>query len=197
MSINELQGGIYKITTLHNNKIYIGSTVFLRGRKYDHFSRLKANKHANQHLQRVYNKYGRDNFKFQYLINCPNEQLIELEQLVLDELNPYYNMQKIAGGSALGLKRTKETCKKISNSLKGKKLSEEHKRNMSVCKKNYKGRIFQFDKNENLLKIWDMNIVDITKELGWNRTSIHSVLSKKRKTLHGFIFKYEKEVINA
>jgi group I intron endonuclease len=78
MPINELDSGIYKITTLHNNKFYIGSSVFLRGRKYDHFSRLKANKHANQHLQRIYNKYGRQNFKFEYLTNCPKEDLIEL-----------------------------------------------------------------------------------------------------------------------
>jgi hypothetical protein len=196
MSIDEFKGGIYKITTLHNNKIYIGSSIFLRNRKYNHFSRLKANKHANQHLQRVYNKYGRQNIKFEYLFNCINEDLMELEQLVMDELKPHYNMQKIAGGSALGLKRTKETCEKISNALNGKKLSEEHKRNIVIGRKNYKGKIYQYDLSGNLLKIWDKNIVNIAKDLGFSRSSITDILSKKRNSLFGNVFKYEKEVLN-
>lgn len=196
MKIDELKGGVYKITTIHNKEFYIGSSVYLRGRKYDHFSSLKANKHSNRHLQNVYNKYGRENLIFEYLSNCPNEDLIELEQLIIDDLNPYYNIRKIAGGSALGLKRTKETCEKISNSLKGKKLSDEHKRNMSICKKNYKGKIYQYNLNGELIKIWDMNISNISRELGYHKTSIFGVLSKKRNSLFGNIFKYEKEVLN-
>jgi hypothetical protein len=196
MGLNELSGGIYKITTIHNNKFYIGSSIYLRGRKYDHFSRLKANKHGNQYLQKVYNKYGKDNFKFEYLINCSNEHLIELEQLIMDELNPHYNIQKTAGANNLGIKFNKETCMKISNALKGKKLSLEHKRNMTICKKNYKGKIYQYDTDNNLIKIWDKNITDISKELNFKNQSVLKVLAKSRNSIFGNIFKYEKEVLN-
>lgn len=194
--VNDFNAGIYKITTLHNNKFYIGSSVYLRGRKFDHFTRFKANKHANNYMQKVYNKYGKENFKFEYLINCPKEYLIKLEQWFIDNQNPHYNMQRIAGGSALGLKRTKETCTKISNALKGKKLTDEHKLNMSKNKKSYKGKIYQYDKFNNLIMIWDKNIVDIERDLNICKGGVTKVLMNKRKTTMNFIFKYEKEVLN-
>ena len=194
--ITERLPGIYKITTIHNNKFYIGSAIKPFKRKLEHFNTLKHNKHTNTYLQRVYNKYGKENFKVEVLINCPKEHLIELEQLFFDELNPNYNIQKIAGGSALGLKRSKETCEKISKALKGKKLTQEHKNNLSKNKKNYKGPVYQYDKKMNLLKIWNCNIVDITRFFKKSQSTIYSVLTGKRKSMCGFIFKYEKEVIN-
>jgi group I intron endonuclease len=59
--------GIYKIINLTNNKSYIGQTDNLTRRERQHFYDLKRNKHRNEHLQKSYNKYGKDNFIFQVI----------------------------------------------------------------------------------------------------------------------------------
>ncbi len=48
--------GIYKITI--NDHIYIGNSINLYNRVMNHKSLLKQNKHSNQYLQRLYNKYN-------------------------------------------------------------------------------------------------------------------------------------------
>ena len=196
MPINIKSSGIYKITTLHNKKFYIGSSISLYNRKCDHLWALRVNRHANLYLQRVYNKYGEENIKFEVLINSPKEYLIKLEQWFIDNMKPEYNMQRIAGGSALGLKRPKSTCIKISEALKGKKLTEEHKYNCTKARKNYKGKVYQYNCNNNLLKVWDCTITNMAKELNLKRNSVMDVLMRKRNSVYGNIFIYEKEVNN-
>lgn len=56
--------GIYKITNLTNNKIYIGQSDSLNEIEREHFYRLGRNEYYNDHLQKSYNKHGIDNFKF-------------------------------------------------------------------------------------------------------------------------------------
>ena len=63
--------GIYKITNKVNGKFYIGSANNLKRRKWEHFCNLKHNKHCNKKLQYSYNKYSKENFKFEILSNCP------------------------------------------------------------------------------------------------------------------------------
>ncbi|MHA1342378.1 MAG: GIY-YIG nuclease family protein [Promethearchaeota archaeon] len=72
--INILNSGIYQILNKINNKIYIGSAVDLKQRKNSHFNTLDKNKHWNKYLQRSYNKYGKENFKFQILLYCNKKE---------------------------------------------------------------------------------------------------------------------------
>ena len=74
-----MKSGIYMILNIVNNKYYIGSTSNLPIRKSNHFTKLKQNKHVNQHLQYSYNKYGKDAFSFIILENCDRSDLIERE----------------------------------------------------------------------------------------------------------------------
>jgi group I intron endonuclease len=65
------------------------------------------------------------------------EVLIEREQHYIDELDPFFNICKVAG-SPLGVKHSKETRRKMSEAHKGKKMgphSEETKRKMSKANK--------------------------------------------------------------
>lgn len=62
-----------------NNKIYVGSTKSLKYRKLDHFSALNSNRHANIHLQKAYNKYGKDKFHFYLLEECTTDNRKERE----------------------------------------------------------------------------------------------------------------------
>jgi group I intron endonuclease len=95
--------GIYKITTLHNNKIYIGSSICLQKRQKDHINDLKRNKHYIKYLQRIFNKYGEDNFKIEFLfisqikyqLNSKNhKKLIVLEEVLINKLKADYNTDK-------------------------------------------------------------------------------------------------------
>ena len=56
--------GIYEITNLINNKIYIGSSINIKKRWKDHILLLKNQKHINVHLLNAWNKYGEENFSF-------------------------------------------------------------------------------------------------------------------------------------
>lgn len=106
--------GVYKITNLVNNKIYIGSSKSLRGRKATHFSSLLKNKHHSIYLQRAFNKYGINNFNFDIIIFCSIDNLLFYEQRLIDGLKPSYNIYQVAG-SPIGTKRTKKIKKKMSD----------------------------------------------------------------------------------
>lgn len=89
--------GIYKITNLKNNKVYIGQSENLNNREWNHFYWLDRGEHHNEHLQKSYNKYGKGNFIFE-----------TLEELI-------------------GSEKAKLTKEKMSRSQKGRKHPEEVK----------------------------------------------------------------------
>ena len=62
-----MKSGIYKITNKIDGKCYIGQSSNIKKRFKDHRYDLKYNKHDNPYLQNAYNKYGKDNFKFEIL----------------------------------------------------------------------------------------------------------------------------------
>lgn len=146
----KINAGIYKITNITNNKIYIGSTKFLNRRKSSHFRDLISNKHASIHLQRSFNKHGLENFKWEIieLCNYNRELLLKREQYYLDNLlfaqefiknenNKFiqlgYNINPIAG-SPSNRKVSKETKLKMSNSHIGLKHTTVSKLKMSLIR---------------------------------------------------------------
>lgn len=137
---------IYKITNNKNKKIYIGSSLKgLEKRKNRHLWQLKNNTHHNRHIQNEYNKYG-DIFSFDILEEIENElDLISKENFWIKKLNPEYNIMKDVK-SHIGVKRSEDTCEKISNGVKihisdlnksriGKKYTDEHKKHISEALK--------------------------------------------------------------
>lgn len=112
--------GIYKITNLLDGKAYIGSAVNLRYRNIHHYRSLMLNKHHSIKLQRAWNKYGEENFKFEIIeVIEDKSQLISREQYYIDFLKPFYNTAKIAG-SQLGYKHTVRTKELLSINRKNK-----------------------------------------------------------------------------
>lgn len=71
--------GIYKIENLINHKVYIGQSISIENRLKQHKSDLKNNRHTNSHLQSSWNKYGEENFIFEIIDLCTEEQLNEKE----------------------------------------------------------------------------------------------------------------------
>ena len=118
----ESPSGIYIITNLINNKKYVGQSVDVKRRIVHHRHKLNAGKHYNEHLQRAWNKYGKDNFSFDILEYCNIDELDELERKYISELNTMdedfgYNGES---GGHEGKKMSDEAKRKISEKTSGK-----------------------------------------------------------------------------
>lgn len=112
--------GVYKITCISNNKIYIGSCSakdWIYTRLIHHRNDLISNRHQNKYLQRAFNKYGKEKFFVEILEICPSDQCIDKEQKWIDLLQPHYNMCKKAG-SSFGRIVSEETRERISKANK-------------------------------------------------------------------------------
>lgn len=157
--------GIYQIKNLINQKRYVGSAVSLTSRKSVHFKSLRENRHYNIHLQRAWNKYGEEHFKFEILEVCSKRSLIEKEQYYLDKLNPEYNIHRIAG-SPLGQKYTKKRTNNVSKAFKNKR----QKLAKSVIQKYKSGQPMS-----NLAVEFKTSIWRIRKILKENRIKIRKV----------------------
>lgn len=55
--------GIYKITNLNNNKVYVGQSQNVFERRKEHFSALYSGKHPNAALQADWDKTGGHGFR--------------------------------------------------------------------------------------------------------------------------------------
>ena len=77
--------GIYKISNIVNNKVYIGSSVSILKRLYSHKILLINNKHYNKHLQCSYNIYGSSNFSFDII-----EKIENFNKTILKEREEFY-----------------------------------------------------------------------------------------------------------
>lgn len=127
---------IYKITS-PLGKIYIGSTINLKDRIY----RYKTNRVKSQiKISRSIEKYGWENHTFEVIYTCDlkdrnfyeNKFGFEYDVLGVNGLNcsiPKANDNYIC--------ISEETRKKIGLAHKGKKLSEEHKKQISINSSNW------------------------------------------------------------
>lgn len=127
--------GIYVILHKKSGKIYLGQAQNIRLRWNKHRSELNLNKHPNPHLQAAWNKYGAKAFQFKILERCSIEQLDIREQHYLDiyaHQDNCYNLSSQAG-TVRGIKRSIETRKRISEALKGHRLSAQTRLKIGVA----------------------------------------------------------------
>lgn len=128
--------GIYQIINLVNGKIYVGSAKNLARRQRQHWHELRYNKHQNRYLQNSWNKHKEENFNFEVLQTVKDpKSLISCEQFFMDRLcctdRKYgYNISPSAQ-SNLGFKQSNSAKKKLSKAHTGKKLSDEHRKNIT------------------------------------------------------------------
>jgi group I intron endonuclease len=110
--------GVYKITLIENGRLYIGSAS-------DIYSRWRWHRSSQvQLIGKMIKKYGKDAFIFEILeeVEPIKESLEEREQYYLDTIQPFpwnnnrgFNLSPTAY-TPLGVKRSEETKKKISES---------------------------------------------------------------------------------
>ena len=164
-----MKSGIYKITNIVNNHCYIGSAINIEGRWRTHKSFLNKGKHHSIYLQRAWNKYGENNFEFSILEKCEDSLLIEREQFYFEEINPEYNICKIAG-SCLGIKFSDESNlkKSLSHAFKGK-FGKSHPSSKTI---------YQYDEEGNFIRSWE-NAVQIQNELGFDSGNIRKSIKNR------------------
>lgn len=91
--------GIYLITNLINGKVYIGQSINLKRRWYEH---KYGNYQNNNPIDRAFLKYGRENFKNEILEFCLPEELNEKEKYWIhyyDSNNPKKGYNVTYGGN--------------------------------------------------------------------------------------------------
>jgi group I intron endonuclease len=236
-------GYIYLITNTENGMRYVGQTIQMdierRWSKHKNISKTGLGKH----LRDAYIKYGIDKFKFQIICICFDEDCDKYEEEYIKKFNTIvpngYNV-KCRGKSVvisdetriLISKRTKETMTekrrlRIIETHKGKTISEEHKKIISIKTKerwerltetdinkivekrknspNYnnslnalkkqsdatKKRVGKFDKNNNLLEIFD-SLSEASRISNIYLKTISKVClgQKYHKTAGGFIWRF-------
>lgn len=137
-----MNSGIYCIENKINGKKYIGQSADLGIRERWHFRILKNGNHVNLHLQRAYNKYGKDAFEFKIILYAEPDELTRYEQKLVDKYKPeeLYNICLECVKSTLGIKLSKETRERISlaktgisSGMKGKRHSAETRRKISLA----------------------------------------------------------------
>lgn len=91
--------GIYRIKNLETGEIYIGKAVNLNKRKWNHIGALRRGNHSSRKLQKDFDKYGKDSFEFETLIEIKDPtQLRYYEWYLWDRLEPEYNIYPVKLG---------------------------------------------------------------------------------------------------
>ena len=135
--------GIYKITNLINNMVYIGQTKQgFQKRYWLHRWKLRNGTHDNQYLQNAWNKYGEKNFEFAVIEVLEVEAIDDREKYWIGfykNLNKCYSIQE--GGQPTRLvdfvtdEGRRLVGEKNRQRLLGSKASEETKMKMSKSRK--------------------------------------------------------------
>lgn len=125
------RSGIYQIKCNKNGKIYIGQTIDLDRRLYDHLRNLRRGTHHNNYLQNAFNKHGEESFEFSVLQECPANDLDKAEKewiTKLDSMNRLvgYNLESGGNPGKEVSEETKEKKRGKNNPMFGKKLSKQH-----------------------------------------------------------------------
>lgn len=160
-------GYVYLITNKVNGKRYVGQSQQLDIEQRWKSHRKVNNPNVGSYLKAAYKKYGIDNFKFQIICICFDEDCDKYEDEYIKKFNTLcpngYNL-KTGGNSVKYTEESKqlmsirqkeimtnERRKKISDRFKGKQLSEQHTQQLSTIHKN-RWKNMPVEEKENLLQ---------------------------------------------
>ena len=213
---------VYKHTNILNNKVYVGITS--QNPYYNRWRKDGIGYRECPFFYRAIQKYGWGNFKHEVLFKNLTQQEAEQKEIELIKQyksnNPKFGYNISNGGNTNG-KMSEETKIKISNSLKGRKFTEEHRNKISKAEMGEKNHMFGKKKSKEeieKLRLWNIehpnsgqfksrkigqydlnwNLIrvwgsmgEIKRELGINHCLISDCCRGKQKTSKGFKWKYE------
>lgn len=134
--------GIYKITNQINGKVYIGQSIDIKRRWYDH---KRFSSYLETALYYAIRKYGIENFKFEIIEECSVQELDEKEIYWIKKYDTFKNgYNETEGGSGTkgsGLILNHDDVIKILKLLKETTLSEKEIANNFHVSQNIISRI--------------------------------------------------------
>lgn len=212
----ERKTGIYKVTNLLSNKVYIGQTTNFHQRKLDHFKITALNQHPlNLHSEMAL--IGKENFSMVLIEECSRDELDEKERYWTDLYRSEHEMYNIVSGNPSYSEYNSEIqSKKFTEMNKtnwedpeyrlraSKRLSELQKKRLqnpeylaekSKQLKKYtdkiKKKVAQYDLDGNLVKIYDgVRIAERDTGIGGSRISAVANHKKYRKSAGGYRWEY-------
>jgi group I intron endonuclease len=135
---------VYKITCIISNRIYVGKTIHSIESRFNRH--IKQSKNPSTKFHHEIAKFGKENFEIVLLQECNSvKELNQAERDWIEKLNstdPIVGLNSTCGGQC-GL-MTCETKIKISNALKNRKLSNEHRSKISAIMKTKHGALNNF-----------------------------------------------------
>ena len=132
--------GIYLISDIKTGKFYIGSSINVKRRVWQHVYRFKRGDHSNPIMQAIWNS-DPDRFNFlclETIEDATKENILKAEQKHLDQShvgeNPLCMNILLIANSHLGVKRRPESIEKLRQINLGRKASEETKTKQRAAK---------------------------------------------------------------
>lgn len=215
--------GVYCIKNLLNNKLYIGSSIHIKKRFRQHLKALNNGVHHSYHLQRSWNVYGKDNFKFEILETFSDYDILTQRELDLilkyktNERDFGYNISlpsPVGAGISKHSDETKELLRRLYyKSRFGTFVEEEYQEwvNKSIHKikktreekelwyKEHKYSVIVLNLNNEIVGTYDC-LLTACRELNVNIKRVNDHMVKRpttngtlRKSVKGYIFIKESE----
>jgi len=207
---------IYKVTNLHNNKIYIGCTNNIEKRHSAHLSDCfnPSSKRHHFTLYKAIRKYGIHNFKWDILGTCNSrEELNVAEKICIEHFqsnNKIYGYNNTIGGDGgpvrLGMKHLQISIDKMKVAQANLVISDEQRIKTSNTLKGHKQTQESKDKKtkahlgkphpayRTVLNITTQQIFNTPKDaavhdnISYN--SVIEICNGRQKQTHGHVYKY-------
>lgn len=206
--------GIYCIENKANGKKYIGQSIEIEKRWYNHINALELKYHGNIHLQRAWDKYGANSFDFYILELCDKDSLDEREIYFISKFDTFKNgYNRTSGGKGVpDVVVSEETRRKLAQASTGRYYSDTTREKMRqhmlqqfqdddfvrAFRKNIESQMTPvccYNQNGYLCRY--PNIHEAAKAIGAAPTNVCKVLKGKHKTCNGYTFCYEYEILTA
>ena len=162
---------IYAIL-MNDRVLYVGQATKFVNRKHHHLTMLRKGKHANIHLQRLYDKYGE--FRFELLERgIDRAKASRRERYWIERLVPECNMVRVFDEDSWLFSESRN--KAISDALTGKAKSKEHVKNISISKTGELNPMWgKKPPNQKVItfKGFSMNISEWARHIGIDRKSL-------------------------
>lgn len=176
------RAGVYAIINTKTFRYYIGSSNNIGRRLQKHFSELRFNRHTNKRLQEDFNEFGIEIFSW-HIIEETSDNLADKERhyQIRAGIDNLYN-EKITNYYL-----SDELRKILANTDKSTHKTQEYRDKMSLLKSH---GIVQYDKQGNLITVYDnMNDV-ISKNPTFKGQPIRGVCNGSKRTAYGYIWRY-------
>jgi group I intron endonuclease len=165
--------GIYKITNLINNKVYIGESLDIYRRWDEHRDDLNNNSHHSYKLQSDWNEFRQDNFKFEiisildedisnfigeYILIVYEDKYIKQYDSISNGYNVEETLEKVLAGEKIIFNKNKDKSMLNSCMIKINEFKEFIDENRQIRK----NKIYN---SKELAKLLNICIDDLKEKL--------------------------------